>query len=72
MPKNTDMKITTPSPAIAVEPWVIDQLGKRPKESWVRDQFYSKEMLDLKLGSMQKEFSNRINIPLIMVNFQRQ
>ena len=63
MPKKTDMKITMPSSATTVEPWVIDQLGKRPKEALVRDQlqgFYNKEMLDLKLESMQKEFSNRL------------
>lgn len=51
MAKKKEMSTTAlTSPAEAVEPWVIEQLSKRPKETWVRDQlqsFYNKEILDL-------------------------
>lgn len=51
------------SPTTVVEPWVIEQLSKRPEESWVRDQlqgFYSKELLDLKLESLRSEMNVRL------------
>lgn len=64
MPKNKDMATTTlTSPARSVEPWVIEQLSKRPKETWVRCQlesFYNKEILDLKLDSIKKELDSRL------------
>lgn len=61
--KKTDLKTTTmTSPAGDVEPWVIEQLSKRPKETWVREQlcsFYNKEILDLKLDALQREMNSR-------------
>ena len=64
MAKKKEMKTTTlTAPAGNVEPWVIEQLSKRPKESWVREQLegvYNKEVLDLKLDSMQRDLHNAI------------
>lgn len=64
MSKKKEMKTTTlTSPATSVEPWVVEQLSKRPKESWVRDQlqsYYSKELLDLKLESIRNEVNMRL------------
>jgi len=66
MAKNKDMSTTAiTSPAESVEPWVIEQLSKRPKETWVRDQlaaFYNKEVLDLKLDSIRKEMETRLHM----------
>lgn len=60
MPKKKDLKTTTLSPPTSsVEPWVIEQLSKRPKEAWIRDSYYSKEVLDLKLGALQREINSR-------------
>lgn len=63
MPKKLDMTTTAmTSPAKSVEPWVIEQLSKRPKETWVRDQlssFYNKEILDLKLNAITREMNSR-------------
>lgn len=65
MAKNKDMKTTSiTSPAKSVEPWVIEQLSKRPRETWVRDQldsFYNKEILDLKLESIKREMESRLH-----------
>jgi cell division protein FtsB len=65
MAKKREMSTTAmTSPAEAVEPWVIEQLSKRPKETWVRDQlqsFYNKEILDLKLESIKKELDSRLH-----------
>lgn len=62
--KKKELKTTTlTSPASGVEPWVVEQLSKRPKESWVRDQlqaYYSKEMLDLKLEALRNEMNARL------------
>jgi hypothetical protein len=58
-----DTPVITTSPAKSVDPWVIDQLSKRPRETWVRGQlaaFYTKEMLDLKLESIKKEMDTRL------------
>ena len=65
MVKKKEMSTTAiTSPAESVEPWVIEQLSKRPKETWVRDQlqsFYNKEILDLKLESIKKELDSRLH-----------
>lgn len=65
MPKKLEMTTTEmTSPAETVEPWVIEQLSKRPKETWVRDQlqsFYNKEILDLKLDSIKRELDSRLH-----------
>lgn len=63
--KKVELKTTTlTSPAGNVEPWVVEQLSKRPKESWVREQLdgtYNKEVLDLKLASIERDLKHAID-----------